>query len=523
MTVREMNYTYFIVGALALFVVGLLTRLFLFGYSETSISQAANATIEAMPTQTTKIFEVTQIVEVIQPVRPDSSVQIHEEIEATPSPDNRSPSHASVEQANTLLSSEQRLLFLLNEERRKYGLPGLSPSPLLAQAARRHSQDMAVHNLTSHLGSDESGVHTRVEETGYLSEKVGELLAFVYPEASEALSGWLTDATFRPILLSDEFTDIGISHVSDPQSFYHHYWTLTFARPQSRAEQSRVAQVPTDASLTLVPLDTPSALPTDRSALSAKRPTLTVSEELVNLRAGPGIEYVVVGLAERDMVFTIIGRNADSSWWKICCFDELEAWIIAQFVSATVGSTSATNQDELEKIPVIEVPKPTATLVEPENSAPASTPTQVPTQEPTQTPTPQVQPTPPGRWPFKVVTQVQHVEANFPAIYAWVQAGHSPLDGYFLRVQKDGQFLGMSKRSTPLSLGTTKPAFPEHPDNRDYNIKMSFDHSNHPELSPIGLWQIQLIDGVGELVSQSVQFTIQPNDQLLEMYVHFRM
>ncbi len=58
-----------------------------------------------------------------------------------------------------------------------------------------------------------------------------------------------------------------------------------------------------------------------------------ISDPLVNLRSGPGLDFEVVAVAERGEEFDITGRSGDGEWWQICCTVEgVTAWVINTLV-----------------------------------------------------------------------------------------------------------------------------------------------------------------------------------------------
>lgn len=63
-------------------------------------------------------------------------------------------------------------------------------------------------------------------------------------------------------------------------------------------------------------------------------PTGVVTANRLNVRAAPGVNSAVIGVALAGETLQILGRNADSSWWRVCCVSgaETEGWVSAQFV-----------------------------------------------------------------------------------------------------------------------------------------------------------------------------------------------
>src|SRR5690242_609613 len=62
-------------------------------------------------------------------------------------------------------SVEQQVLDLINRQRKAQGCAPMALSAQLTAAASAHSQDMAIHDLFSHTGSDGSTMVSRVVAT----------------------------------------------------------------------------------------------------------------------------------------------------------------------------------------------------------------------------------------------------------------------------------------------------------------------------------------------------------------------
>jgi hypothetical protein len=83
----------------------------------------------------------------------------------------------------------------------------------------------------------------------------------------------------------------------------------------------------------------------------------------VNLRSGPGTYFERVGQARPGEVFQVVGRDAASDWWQLCCVAGEPAWI-----SASLVETSG----PVERVAQVEVAPPTVT---PSPAPPPPTPT----------------------------------------------------------------------------------------------------------------------------------------------------
>ena len=69
------------------------------------------------------------------------------------------------------------------------------------------------------------------------------------------------------------------------------------------------------------------------------KPSVSIAGASVNIRSGPGTNYVIVGSASGGNMFEIVGKNSAGTWWQICCVDSANAWI-ADSVVTTHGDLS---------------------------------------------------------------------------------------------------------------------------------------------------------------------------------------
>jgi uncharacterized protein YraI len=114
--------------------------------------------------------------------------------------------------------------------------------------------------------------------------------------------------------------------------------TVTPVRPLPPATAT---PVPTAPPATTAPVPTATAMPATAAvpiatAVSATthspQPSVTVGEAAINLRAGPGTEYNIVGRAVGH-TYPVTGRNAAATWWQIAVEGRL-AWISSALVKA---------------------------------------------------------------------------------------------------------------------------------------------------------------------------------------------
>lgn len=72
---------------------------------------------------------------------------------------------------------------------------------------------------------------------------------------------------------------------------------------------------------------------------SADQPTILVGASNVNLRAGPGTGHPIVGQAEANRRYPIVGKTSDNGWWQVAVSGK-NAWVAASVVT-TAGPLTA--------------------------------------------------------------------------------------------------------------------------------------------------------------------------------------
>jgi hypothetical protein len=106
------------------------------------------------------------------------------------------------------------------------------------------------------------------------------------------------------------------------------------------------------AALTPAPATpTPQPIPFAAVTLVEGAPQAVVLSNAINVRAGPGTQFPVVGVLPAGARLSLQGRNEDSSWLLACCVDGQPAWV-AQFLVQPEGA--------IEDLPI--QPAPTGLL-----------------------------------------------------------------------------------------------------------------------------------------------------------------
>ena len=116
------------------------------------------------------------------------------------------------------------------------------------------------------------------------------------------------------------------------------------------------------ATPTPAPTDTPTPIPTSTPTPTATSTSPTVSiNRTMNVRAGPGTNYSVIGQATAGAEYPISGKNPAGGWWQII-YGGQYGWVYAPLVTAT-------NPELVQIAPAIPTPAatpvPTATPVPP--------------------------------------------------------------------------------------------------------------------------------------------------------------
>lgn len=155
---------------------------------------------------------------------------------------------------NLVYATKEELLNAVNEVRSKARICSIEEGTIgpsftlkwnkfLTFSAYEHSRDMALSDIFSHDGSGMSYDITGSLEAkkSLFSERIhrhlqmesiptGENIAVGMLSIEEALDAWLKSPKHCENIMSEEFTDMGISIMTHDQSTYGIYWTQDFAR-----------------------------------------------------------------------------------------------------------------------------------------------------------------------------------------------------------------------------------------------------------------------------------------------------
>jgi len=256
------------------------------------------------------------------------------------------------------------------------------------------------------------------------------------------------------------------------------------------AEVATVAPTPTLPSPTEGPTVAPTAVP----------PRLVVTAPLANVRSGPNTTYAVLTTVERGQEYDIIGKNGAGDWWRFCCINGQPAWIINELVDVEGAVELAPVSEEVAQVPATATPAPTqpAAATQPPAAAPAQPPA-----------------APAADFAFELVSSEQFSEPKLVRVFLYVYDGEKALEGYTMRVKKDGADMPVNGKSAGGQPSFTWPIADAR--QRFQNLKAEF-----PNVAPAGVWEVQLVDGAGNPVGPSVTFTLVANDPNQELYVRYK-
>jgi uncharacterized protein YkwD len=116
---------------------------------------------------------------------------------------NRSPQFAAV-----VVST---LVDLANTDRTQNGLPMLTVSPVLEQAAQLKANDEAAKSYFAHISPAGDDPWHWFSQAGYDFSYAGENLAVYFSDSDAVNTAWMNSPEHRANILSDNFTQIGIA------------------------------------------------------------------------------------------------------------------------------------------------------------------------------------------------------------------------------------------------------------------------------------------------------------------------
>jgi uncharacterized protein YkwD len=152
------------------------------------------------------------------------------------------PARAALDRCMTPFEDEVRLL--VNQRRAQGAVcggtvyaaaPALAGEQMLHNAAKRHSEDMALRDFLSHVNPDGATLVDRIEAEGYPWWALAENIAAGYTTPQGVVDGWMASAGHCVNIMNPLYTQIGVGYAYEPDDAnappYVHYWTLNFGLP----------------------------------------------------------------------------------------------------------------------------------------------------------------------------------------------------------------------------------------------------------------------------------------------------
>jgi uncharacterized protein YkwD len=120
--------------------------------------------------------------------------------------------------------AEDRLVAIVNDERRKRGLVPLRQDDRLRRSARAHSDDMATRGYFSHNSPDGNTPSERIREAGYPAP-AGENIAQGQDHPTQVMMAWMNSPPHRANIMHPAVRAIGVGVRHGPAG---PWWTQHF-------------------------------------------------------------------------------------------------------------------------------------------------------------------------------------------------------------------------------------------------------------------------------------------------------
>ncbi len=271
-------------------------------------------------------------------------------------------------------------------------------------------------------------------------------------------------------------------------------------------------------------------------------PVAVINTELVNSRTGPDTTFPVATVLGRGEDFDITGKTSDGGWLRICCLVDLqEVWVAAEFADSDgpIDSVPVAQAGETSSLALARqggaarevAAAPAADVQAAPTTAPVAVePTAAPAAAPVVEAASAAQPaaeaavavaaadsasagdTPAGG--FDLSGQESFPETNVVRVFAYVYNGNQGIEGYTLRVTKDGAEQSVAGSSFGGQPGMTWPIADDR--QRFQNFKVEF-----PGVAPAGVWTVELVRD-GAVVGPAATFTLAEDEPARELYVRYK-
>ena len=260
--------------------------------------------------------------------------------------------------------------------------------------------------------------------------------------------------------------------------------------------EERLAALEATATPTVTPTPSPTPPPTPTPTATSASPTVSISR-VMNVRAGPGTNYPIVGQASPGEQYPISGKNPAGGWWQII-YSGQYAWVYSPLVTATYPEL-------VQVAPVIPTPPPT----------PIPTATPIPATPIPPTPVPQPVTDPCAgiggdgcKFRLRNTDLRNNGGGELKLYVGFVHEGRGDeIQGiggnYYVELHKDGVHVGAVNNSTRGGNSTH-----QGPQGNKYNYLKAVPLSQVPGGNVSGNYSIFVRDGNGERDSQNFGFTV---------------
>ena len=165
------------------------------------------------PTATPAPTAIPQPTATVQPTKKPSATQ--------------SPSTGDDYTTQSVSAQEQKMLNLLNQDRKNNGLAALAIDPELCRIARIKSADMRDNRYFAHESPTYGRVGDMLKHFGYRYSAAGENIAH-HANVDKAQAAFMSSTGHRANILSTAWTKVGVGIVTDANGFI--YATQIFAK-----------------------------------------------------------------------------------------------------------------------------------------------------------------------------------------------------------------------------------------------------------------------------------------------------
>ena len=260
--------------------------------------------------------------------------------------------------------------------------------------------------------------------------------------------------------------------------------------------EERLEILEATATPTVTPTPSPTPPPTPIPTPTSASPTVRMSGTM-NVRAGPGTNYPILGQAEAGDQYPISGKNPAGGWWQIIYSGQF-GWVYSPLVTAI--------NPELVQVASI-IPTPPPTPIPPTATPIPPTPVPPPVAQPPADPCAGIGG---DGCKFRLRnTDFRHNGGNDLKLYiGFVHEGRGDevqgIGGsYFVELHKDGVHVSAVNDSTRGQNSTHNG-----PQGNKYNYLKTVPLSQVPGGNVAGNYTIWVKDGTGERDSQNYTFSV---------------